>query len=1042
MAFVPLFCESHYSPHGVNSPADLVRRARGAGYGSVGLCDLATMAGFHEFDEACREEGLRPIFGCRLNIAGFELTSESFPIDFLIQNEQGYRNLVRLLTEYHKEPREDRKDVKKIRLGGRVAGLWTVLPSDGELCHWVEKKDRKRTERMLDKASEALGDSLAVGIDPLRVEEPTVKMLGRLASFVAVPPVADMRIQYASAADRPAHTYLTHPDGPEGRMCKPEGEGEASGGFHAEGELVEKFESLAELFDATGDAARPCQWRPESNPKLVPTQDFERGFDPNSYLFDLVIRGAMERYGEIDDALKERINQEYEEIKSRKLAPYLLLFRQVASYLDEENISRGVGRGRVVASVVAYCLGITRIDPLEYRLTYHPLTAEGESYPPMRIEIANSATERLIGWLTESFGPGHIAQIGRRQDVRRDTAIKDYGRWAGMTPEELKGVEKHRPRVQTAAESVEFSRGKTGRGRRWRGPKLAAEIVARLAHRKREPTAAPGKWTMSAEPLESIIPILEVEDGRRISDIGEAAIDQLGGLRLEFPPHTILNLLDFAAAAAREIDPTFSLTGIPLNDRETFHLIGEGHTLGIPPLEGITTKCLLRREKPANILQLLKVRAEAIKQTKAERNRELLDELSDTLLAYQCAYFKARYPTAFYAGALSSVAHSGADASVLIRALRREGIEVLAPDLNLSRADSNVHGDKIRLGLRSVRRLGAKTVGTIREVRGGGSFNSLRDFCERMPSRSINGPQLQNLVASGACDGFGQSRAQMSKWLERLNRRSGGAGADKEGRDQFTLFDLKTLDREESEPDENQTKEWVEEWEDPILDEREKEALGFNLSASPTERFAEVLKSLRPIDPGQVTRRTAGKWVRVAGLIDHEEAEGPLIDQEGGRLVDIEGLPVWLDPNLARLNASLLEAGTPVFVIGQAQTSKGYLRLEAQGLWRLEDLERQTRQVTKIRLNLGEPNRSHLKSLGVLFSLYPGKTGIEINTSGRGSGFLLRQLSRRRILFCSPLYQALAEIVPGGGIELLDSEGRNLEIKLSEGKLDAEAVPA
>src|SRR5947209_2072810 len=101
MAFVPLFCQSHHSPRGVNAPGDLARRARALGYNTVGLCDEASVAGFLEFEDACRTQGLRPIFGCRLLLEAFSRQGQSYPADFLIETEQGYRNLMRLLNAAH-----------------------------------------------------------------------------------------------------------------------------------------------------------------------------------------------------------------------------------------------------------------------------------------------------------------------------------------------------------------------------------------------------------------------------------------------------------------------------------------------------------------------------------------------------------------------------------------------------------------------------------------------------------------------------------------------------------------------------------------------------------------------------------------------------------------------------------------------------------------------------------------------------------------------------------------------------------------------------
>src|SRR5262245_52265887 len=133
MSFVPLFCRSHYSPQGVASPGDLVRRARALGYPTLGLCDEGTIAGFHRFDQACRDQSIRPVFGCRLQMEGLSLTGMTFPIDFLVETEQGYRNLMRLLTRHLCNGKGERRALGAEDFNDFTAGLFCVAPMDGEL---------------------------------------------------------------------------------------------------------------------------------------------------------------------------------------------------------------------------------------------------------------------------------------------------------------------------------------------------------------------------------------------------------------------------------------------------------------------------------------------------------------------------------------------------------------------------------------------------------------------------------------------------------------------------------------------------------------------------------------------------------------------------------------------------------------------------------------------------------------------------------------------------------------------------------------------
>lgn len=1030
MAFVPLLCQSHYSPLGVCAPAELARRARNLGLSGIGLCDEATMAGYHEFDLACREHNLRPVFGARLWLPGLVFARRRFPLNFLIENEQGYRNLVRLISEYRREPPGEDGLPPRIRLKGRTAGLLVILPPDGELACAVARRDRARTESFLARAKEIFGPRFAVGT-ALPVQSEHGPMLRRLAEFVRVPSLLAPPIHFAEPVDEAPFEFLRSPEGPANRTWRIAPDFLELPTLLSQEDVLSCFEENDDVVHESGEIARLCRWRPTLSRRIIPSQDFERGFDPNSYLFDLVIRGAAERYGEIDDELKERINLEFEEIKSRDLATYLLLFRQIKDFLDEHGISRGFGRGSVISSVLAYCLGITRIDPIEYDLPPEPLAAENETFPPIRVEIPSSSASELIDWLGATFGRNHLVQIGRRMELRRDQLLAEIAEWSGMTKEERKLAEREKPRGRANLGLKRLRKAAEDRKpRRWRDPLFVADLAARLSPRPRPLAPAPGRWTLSADPLDSTFPIFRLDDGSEVTDLSEAAIDSMGGPRLEFAPHHLLNILDHARHAAAESVPGLSLTDIPLDDRAAFALIQEGDTLGIPPLEGISVKCLLRKHRPSSILELLQVRTESARGRANERHRSLVDELPDVLLSYQCAYFKANYPEAYYAGALSAAAENGDNVSVLIQAIQQAGIAILPPDINLSQAHSTVHTGKIRLGLRMVRQLGQKAWEEILSVRRGSPFNSLAEFCEGVSPRTINHRLIQNLIGAGAFDDLGQSRADMSHMVSELQRRNRGAGAGDEGGAQYTLFDLSALEtesrtEEESEPEEELL------WDEKTTLRREREALGFNLGLGPAQRFKRIHECLRPLRASSINRRHGGKLVRICGLVDHVDAEGPLIEPAGSRLLDVEGLPVWIAPDLTPLLEPLLERGTSVLVIGEIDHADGFPLLRAEGVWRLEDIENQSRRVARVRLDLSDVEKSILRHVASVAQLFPGNSRLELSGTPRSRGFTFRLLSRRQVFFCSPLYQALLQVLPPERIQLFDHRNQLLSIAIS-----------
>ena len=1030
MAYVPLFCRSHFSPRGVAMPADLVRRARALGYTTLGLCDEATIAGFMPFEEACRANGIRPVFGLRLPVLGLTLHGQPFPIDFLIETEQGYRNLVRALTQAHQGGLGELRPLERDQIDGCTAGLLAVIPPDGELAELLALRERPKTESFLKRVVDLFGAQVAFGLPspatPEAIEQ--IQLVNRLATFIRIRVVAAGPVFYPDAGDAAAAVFLDHPVQPPDRVWLPPEDLKSLPALWSEEDVVARWaEHCEEAPHEAGAIARRCTWRPGRIRRAFPTRDLERGFDPNSYLFDLAIRGATQRYGEITEPLKQRINREIEDVKAHNLAPYLLLGHAVAGALDKRGISRGFGRGRLVSSVLAYCLGVTRIDPLQYNLVAKSLMVEGDTYPPLLVEIPRGGVEPLLEYLREGFGADHLAEIGRAQEARRDQLLGDLAQWAGMTDDERRLAKRRKNRLRSAGAAQRLGDLTQGqRQRRWRDPQFLADLAARLAPRPRLWLGSGDRWVLGGEPLDGIVPIVRAHQGRPVTGLGEDAIDRLGLARVYFVPHNLLDILDQTLRSARAHHPNLDFTDIPLDDRAAFDLLGRGDTAGIPPLESILVRALLRRESPRNLLQLLRIKTEAAGGDGAQV--ELGEELPDVLLSYKCAFLKANYPLAFHAAAIGAAIDARQNPIALVREARRAGFAVHPPDINLSDWGATIHGGAIRLGLGVIRGLGGKAWEQIHAVRSGGPFTSLESFCERIDMRIVNLRMLRALIAAGAMDALDAGRAAMDQAVVRLQRRVREREQEEARREvQATLFDLDPWS--EPEQEEAATVGEVEEWNPWERRRRESEALGFYLSVDPIERFKIVLEHLKPLPVERLSPRRVGRQLRVAGLVCGAEPGTPIKGHENDMLLDLEGLPVWIPRTLAEISSYCLELGTELLAIGQLGRSDGFLALNAVGVWRLADIEDQATRVAAIRLNLAEENRETLKLLFALAREFPGSCKLEIADFPGRKGFLYRRLARLQLFFCSPLYQGLCKILPPESVELFGPEGEPLLVR-------------
>jgi DNA polymerase III alpha subunit len=961
---------------------------------------------------------------------GLSITDQVFPIDFLIETEQGYRNLVRLLTSFYSQGSGERRPLKRDDIRERTGGLVIIIPLDGELTELIYQRDRQKTERFLKQAIELFGAGLVIGVDNSTPEDAAVMaVVSRLARFVGLRVLAAPPVFYPDPGDAAAATYLENPGQAPNRSFAPPEDPKALPALWPEDEVLSRWvDDREEVPHEAGNIARRCTWRPARIRRVFPVQDFERGFDPNSYLFDLVIRGATMRYGEITESLKQRINREFEDIKAQNLAPYVLLSHQINQALDERSISRGMGRGRIVCSVVAYCLGITRIDPLKYNLVSKPLLGEGEVVPPLQVEVPASGVKPLLAWLRETYGDEYMAEIGRIQELRRDQMINDLATWAGMTPEERRLTFREKARLRSTGAAARLDElTESARSRRWRDPAFLGDIAARLSPRPKGWVSTGDRWVLCAEPLECVVPRIASVQGRPVTGIEEEAIDTLGMARIVLVPHQLLDMLDQTMRLARALNPSLEFHAIPLDDKATFELLSRGDTAGIPPLENVTMRCLLRKHQPGNLLQLLRIKTEA-GQTSPDERRELSEELPDVLLSYQLAYLKANYPLAFYAAAIGAMIEQHSSPAALIRAARRERFEVHPPDINLSEWGTTIQAGEIRLGMAAVRNFGQKAWDNVQSVRSGGNFTSIENFCERVNMRVVNLKVLRMLIASGAMDSLEQNRASMDAVVTQLQRRmrerQEEAGAEKL---QGELFDLEHWgEGSEAEPAE---KAAIQEWNHWERLQREYEALGFYLAIDPLRRYKIVLDHLKPMQIEHLSGKMTGKSLRVVGLTGVHESEGPLITQPGSVLLDLEGIPVFLSPPLARICGYCLEPGTEVLVTGRLMREQGFACLMAEGLWRLSDLEEQATKVASLTLHLARENKATLRLLIALARQFPGNTDVKLADYPGRHGWTYGRLARQKVFFCSPLYHGLCKILPMEAIELFNQNGELLAIK-------------
>ena len=366
------------------------------------------------------------------------------------------------------------------------------------------------------------------------------------------------------------------------------------------------------------------------------------------------------------------------------------------------------------------------------------------------------------------------------------------------------------------------------------------------------------------------------------------------------------------------------------------------------------------------------------------------------IVAYQTAYLKANYPVEFFCAMMTNDMADTAKLSQYINEAREFGIEVLQPDVNESQvyfapavrgtgfqpvnsADKDTgqrpvpQRQGIRFGLAAIKGVGEVAVETILKARNeGGKFTSLSDLCERVDGRTVNRKILEALIKSGACDGFGQTRATLCAQIERTLGRAASIAADRQ-RGQSSLFGA----LEEKAPPMPESISNLPEWPQHELLAHEKELLGFYVTGHPLTPFAPILEKYALTNTTKLAELPHRSLTRIGGLI---AAVQNGVSKKSGKpysmvtLEDLEGSVqiLCLNENYDKYR-ELLTPNRAILVVGEVNTGDDRPKIFPQEIMPLEDAPRRFTRQVHLRLHTAHLKPEQLESVRELVAAHPGK---------------------------------------------------------------------
>lgn len=457
---------------------DLIKKTKQLGMEAVALTDHGNMMATFHFVRDAIKEGIKPIVGCEFNLCNNRLDKnikdDGFQTVLLAKNKKGYENLIKLASYANTEgfyyvPRIDRELLLKYKSDIIVlsGGIW------GEVPNKILFEGIKQAEEALLWWKEHFGDDFYIEINRHGVseEDDINKVLLDFAKQHQIKCVAANNNYYINKEDAESQDvllcirdgkYVSQPKkyigakGREFRFGFPNDEFY----FKSPDEIKMLFADLPEAILNTKEIADKIEVFPLEREVLLPKFDIPEEFkDPldeenpkakigeNNYLRYITYKGAEERYKEITDELKERIDFELEVIKKTGYPGYFLIVEDFIREARKMGVSVGPGRGSAAGSVVAYCTGITNIDPIKYDLLFERfLNPDRVSMPDIDIDFDDDGRQKVIEYVINKYGSNQVAQIITYGTMAAKSSIRDAarvleipldqaGRIAGLIPD-------------------------------------------------------------------------------------------------------------------------------------------------------------------------------------------------------------------------------------------------------------------------------------------------------------------------------------------------------------------------------------------------------------------------------------------------------------------------------------------------------------------------------------------------------------------------------------------------------------------------------
>ncbi len=625
--FVHLHLHTEYSLlDGAIRLKDLFPFLKAHGMDKVAMTDHGNMFGAVNFYTQAREHGIKPIIGCEVYVAPTSRKeknpeSRNYHLVLLAMDNTGYKNLVKLVSlgyieGFYYKPRIDEELLKKynrglIAMSACLEGIISKNILQGNMDKAIEKAKLFK---------EIFGDRffLEVQRNGIKEQEMVNEGIKEISKKLSIPIIATNDCHYLMASDYKVHDVLLCIQ--TGKKITDENRLKFSSDqlyVKSPEEMYDTFKDMEDAVSLTEEVAEKCNITLEFGSYILPKFSPPKGYSLDEYL-ELKAKEGLKRrvsQGNIPkeriDEYQERLSTELSVIKKMGFSGYFLIVQDFINYAKSKGIPVGPGRGSAAGSLVAYCLGITEVDPIKWGLLFERfLNPDRVTLPDIDVDFCKKRRDEVVAYVREKYGKQCVSQIITFGTLKPRAVVRDVGRVLGMSYSEVDKIAKLiPPTTESLKDAVEKDPMLKKAYEENTRIKELIDIASRLEGLPRHASTHAAGVVISDTPIIERIPLYRSakdNENELITQFDMKDVERMGLVKFDFLGLNNLTIIDETIRLIEEkTGEKIDINNIPLDDKKTYELLSRGDTTGVFQLESRGMRELLRSTKPSSFEELI-----------------------------------------------------------------------------------------------------------------------------------------------------------------------------------------------------------------------------------------------------------------------------------------------------------------------------------------------------------------------------------------------------------------------------------------------------